>query len=110
MKIKLLYTLLLVILAPVTVFAQVKEPKTGVLFSEKLHENGTQLTLAGTGVRTKMIVKVYAGALYLADEAKTSLAQFKGQAAKPGQAVFDAISDATFARAFVLHFVRDVDA
>jgi long-chain acyl-CoA synthetase len=57
-----------------------------------------------------MMVKVYAGGLYLGDESKTALAGFKGEAAKPTQAVFDAISDANFPRMFVLHFVRDVDS
>jgi long-chain acyl-CoA synthetase len=102
--------LILAILFPFSAYSDVKEPKTGVLFSETINQDGSTLNLAGTGVRSKMMVKVYAGALYLGDEAKTALAQFKGQAAKPSQAVYDAICDAKFPRMFSLHFVRDVDA
>jgi long-chain acyl-CoA synthetase len=104
------WILMLAILLPFSAYSDVKEPKTGVLFSETIHQDGIALNLAGTGVRSKMMVKVYAGGLYVGDEAKAALAQFKGQAAKPSQAVYDAISDGAFARMFLLHFVRDVDA
>src|SRR5262245_4244873 len=104
------WLIILAVLFPILGYSDVKEPKTGVSFPETINQDGTQLSLAGTGVRSKMMVKVYAGGLYLGDEAKTALAGFKGEAAKPTQAVFDAISDANFPRMFVLHFVRDVDS
>lgn len=103
-------SLLLCILLPFVVFAEVKEPKTGVGFSETINQAGTELILAGVGVRTKMIVKVYAGALYVDTAAKSALAQFKSKAAKPDQSVYDAIADGNFAKMFLLHFARDVDS
>ena len=91
-------------------FADVTEPKTGASFPESMDVAGKNLSLAGTGVRTKFIVKVYAGALYMDAAAKSELASFKAEAAKPSQAVYDAIIRGSFARLFVLHFVRDVDS
>lgn len=89
--------------------ADVTEPKTGVPFPETREAGGKSLMLSGVGVRTKMMFKVYAGALYLDPSVKTDLASHKAQAAKPGQAVYDAICGGSFSRMFVLHFVRDVD-
>ena len=89
-------------------FADVTEPKTGVAFPESKDAGGKSLALAGAGLRSKMMVKVYAGALYLDPAVKTELASFKGQATKPTQALYDAICKGTFAKLFVLHFVRDV--
>jgi hypothetical protein len=88
--------------------ASVQEPKTGVSFDETLNQSGTDMILAGTGVRTKMMVKVYALALYLESSAKTALAQFKSEAAKPTDNLYNAVITGDFAKLFVLHFVRDV--
>jgi Chalcone isomerase-like len=88
--------------------AAVQEPKTGVSFEESVNQSGTDLVLAGVGVRTKMMVKVYAEALYLDPSVKTDLAQFKSEAAKPSENLYNAMIQGDFAKLFVLHFVRDV--
>ena len=88
--------------------AAVQEPKTGVNFDETVNQSGTDMVLAGTGVRTKMMVKVYALALYLESSGKTALAQFKSEAAKPTDNLYNAVITGNFAKMFVLHFVRDV--
>lgn len=102
--------LILCAIVPVVLYGDAKEPKTGVTFSETMNHDGTELILAGVGVRTRMIVKVYAGALYIDAAAKSALVQYKSQASNPRQAAYDAIADGNFARMFVLHFVRDVDS
>jgi chalcone isomerase-like protein len=89
--------------------ADVAEPKTNVSFPETRDAGGKSLMLSGVGLRTKMMFKVYAGALYLDPSVKTDLAPYKAQAAKPSQALYDAICSGPFSRMFVLHFVRDVD-
>lgn len=105
-----IFGLILSIMGPFLLYAEFKEPKTGVGFSETMNHEGTDLTLAGAGLRSKMMVKVYAGALYIDSAAKSSLTQFKSKASKPDQSVYDAISDGNFAKMFLLHFVRDVDS
>jgi hypothetical protein len=95
---------------PFLLYGEFKEPKTGVGFSETMNHEGTDLVLAGAGVRSKMMFKVYAGALYIDSSAKSALEQFKGKASKPDQGVYDAIADGSFAKMFLLHFVRDVDS
>lgn len=90
-------------------FAEVREPKTGVSFQETKDAGGKALALSGVGLRSKMMFKVYAGALYLDPSVKSDLASFKGQAANPTQALYDAICKGAFTKMFVLHFVRDVD-
>lgn len=90
-------------------FAEVKEPKTGVSFQDTKDAGGKTLSLSGVGLRSKMMFKVYAGALYLDPSAKSDLASFKAQAANPPQALYDAICKGAFTKMFVLHFVRDVD-
>lgn len=89
--------------------ADVTEPKTGVAFPESKDAGGKSLGLAGAGLRSKMMFKVYAGALYLDPAVKTELASFKAQASKPAQALYDAICKGSFTKLFVLHFVRDVE-
>lgn len=105
-----IFALILSIMGPFLLYAEFKEPKTGVGFSETMNHEGTDLMLAGAGLRSKMMVKVYAGALYIDSAAKSSLTQFKSKASKPDQSVYDAISDGNFAKMFLLHFVRDVDS
>lgn len=90
-------------------FAEVREPKTGVSFQETKDAGGKTLSLSGVGLRSKMMFKVYAGALYLDPSVKNDLASFKGQAGNPTQALYDAICKGPFTKMFVLHFVRDVD-
>ena len=89
--------------------ASVQEPKTGVSFDETMNQSGTDLVLAGVGVRSKMMVKVYAAGLYIDPSAKTELAQYKAEAAKPSDNLYNAIINGAFAKLFVLQFVRDVE-
>lgn len=105
-----IFSLILSVMVPFLLYGEFKEPKTGVGFSETLNHDGTDLFLAGAGVRSKMMIKVYAGALYIDTAAKSALEQVKSKAGKPDQSVYDAISDGNFARMFLLHFVRDVDS
>jgi hypothetical protein len=88
-------------------FASVQEPKTKVNFEETLNQSGADLVLLGMGVRTKMMVKVYAAGLYVEPSAKTDLAQFKSEASKPSDNVYNAIINGSFAKLIMLNFVRD---
>jgi hypothetical protein len=103
-------TLILCLTAPFLLYAEFKEPKTGIGFSETMNHEGTDLMLSGAGLRSKMMFKVYAGALYVDSAAKSALAPMKSKASKPDQGLYDAISDGNFAKLFLLHFVRDVDS
>jgi chalcone isomerase-like protein len=102
--------LILCLTTPFLLYGDFKEPKTGVGFSETMNHEGTDLMLAGAGLRSKMMFKVYAGALYLDSAAKSALAPMKAKASNPDQALYDAISDGSFAKLFLLHFVRDVES
>jgi chalcone isomerase-like protein len=102
--------LILCLTMPFLLYGDFKEPKTGVGFSETMNHEGTDLILAGAGLRSKMMFKVYAGALYLDSAAKSALAPMKAKASNPDQALYDAISDGSFAKLFLLHFVRDVES
>jgi hypothetical protein len=104
------FALILSVMVPFLLYGEFKEPKSGVGFSETMNHEGTDLMLAGAGLRSKMMFKVYAGALYLDSSAKSALATIKAKASKPDQSVYDAISDGSFAKLFLLHFVRDVDS
>jgi hypothetical protein len=104
------FALILSLIVPFLLYGEFKEPKTGVGFSETMNYEGTDLVLAGAGLRSKMMFKVYAGALYIDSAAKSALASLKSKANKPDQSVYDAISDGNFAKLFSLHFVRDVDS
>jgi hypothetical protein len=105
-----IFGLILSVMVPFLLYGEFKEPKTGVGFSETMNHEGTDLFLTGAGVRSKMMIKVYAGALYIDTAAKSALEQVKSKAGKPDQSVYDAISDGNFAKMFLLHFVRDVDS
>jgi hypothetical protein len=100
---------LMIALIAVVGFAEVKEPKSGVGFPETMDASGKSLALGGVGLRTKMMFKVYAGALYLDPSVKSDLASFKAQAAKPSQQLYDEICNKPFTKMFVMHFVRDVE-
>lgn len=104
------FALILSVMVPFLLYGEFKEPKSGVGFSETMNHEGADLMLAGAGLRSKMMFKVYAGALYLDSSAKSALATMKAKASKPDQSVYDAISDGSFAKLFLLHFVRDVDS
>src|SRR5262249_550319 len=108
MKHRILLLLLVLALCPVVVGQTVKEPKTDVPFAVTTDLDGKKLDLAGVGLRTKLIVKVYAAGLYLDRAAGAELARFKSQLAKPDQSVLDAIIHSGYDKLFVLHFVRDV--
>ena len=110
MKRSTIFSLILSVMVPFLLYGEFKEPKTGVGFSETMNHEGTDLFLAGAGVRSKMMIKVYAGALYMDTAAKSALQQVKSKAGKPDQSVYDAIADGNFAKMFLLHFVRDVDS
>jgi hypothetical protein len=102
--------LILSVMVPFLLYGEFKEPKTGVGFSETMNYEGTDLILTGAGLRSKMMFKVYAGALYIDSTAKSALEQYKSKASKPDQSVYDAIADGNFAKMFLLHFVREVDS
>jgi Chalcone isomerase-like len=105
-----IFGFILSVMVPFLLYGEFKEPKTGVGFSETINHEGADLFLAGAGVRSKMMIKVYAGALYIDTAAKSALEQVKSKAGKPDQSVYDAIADGNFAKMFLLHFVRDVDS
>jgi hypothetical protein len=98
----------IVLIAYLPLYAEIKEPKTGIIFQETLSQEGKDLKLAGTGVRTRFVVKVYAAGLYIDDTVLRDVSGF--DPARPSQQMFDAISNSEGTRAFVLKFARDVDA
>lgn len=102
-------TVILCMLFVLPALAAVQEPKTGVSFDETINQSGTDLVLSGVGVRSKMMVKVYAAGLYIESSAKAELAQYKPEAAKPSDNLYNAIINGNFAKLFVLQFVRDVE-
>jgi hypothetical protein len=106
---KILVPLLLLFLSLRVQAQEFVEPNTGVAFPETMKVDETDLQFAGAGVRTKLVVKVYAGALYLATSVKNDLAKFRDAVQKPDQSVFDALLKSSAGKMFVLHFVRDVD-
>jgi long-chain acyl-CoA synthetase len=66
---------------------------SGVKIDDKISVGGTELLLNGAGMRTRLIIKVYIGALYLPQKASTA------------QAVLSRDQQ----RRFSLHLQRDVD-
>ena len=48
------FAVVLSLLLAFSIGAAVQEPKTGVSFDEKINQSGSDLVLAGVGVRTKM--------------------------------------------------------
>lgn len=95
--------------------AKVTEPSTGVAFDGTRSFPGVTepLALTGTGVRKKMVFKVYAFALYVDPAAtRAGLAACKGKdagALANDGAVYAALAGLQGDRAAVLHFVRDVE-
>lgn len=95
--------------------ATVNEKATGVAFPIVREQAGAAhpLDLTGTGVRTKLVFKVYAFALYVdGTAAKTELSRFAGRTAdalRADPAFYAAVAGGTFDRLAVLHFVRTVD-
>jgi hypothetical protein len=81
---------ILLVLALATVGMQ---GPAGVTLADSVDVNGQTLVLNGAGVRTKLFVKVYVGALYLPSK----------------QTSADAILAADAPRRMVMHFVHDVD-
>lgn len=93
----------------VTVSADIQETKTGINFPETVPVDQRVLQLAGVGVRTKLIVKVYAAALYLEPSIREEIPNFQEAARKRDQAFYDAIIQAHAEKLFMLNFVRDVE-
>jgi hypothetical protein len=92
-------------LPPASGGQEVAEPRTGVTFPA--HVEG--MSLLGTGVRTRTLlkVKVYAIALYADGEAlRGPLAAFKGRTASPE--FYQALVWSDFPKQVTLRFVRDV--
>jgi hypothetical protein len=90
------------------------EPTTGISFSKAVRVDGKALSLLGVGVRTKIVVNVYAAALY-AEQApiKAATAAFKGRSGSQlaqDSKLFDAIANAPAAKQVLLTFARDVGA
>jgi hypothetical protein len=94
---------LLALSLAVPVLADVAEPRTGVLFPEKIGET----SLLGIGLRTKTIlkVKVYAVGLYVADAALAG--PLKG---KTGPDLYRELVWGDFPKEIHLRLVRDVSA
>jgi hypothetical protein len=94
---------LLALALAVPVLADVAEPRTGVLFPEKIGET----SLLGIGLRTKTIlkVKVYAVGLYVADSALAG--PLKG---KTGPDLYRELVWGDFPKEIHLRLVRDVSA
>ncbi len=66
----------------------------GVRFDESVHADGTELVLNGAGVRTRLVFKVYAAALYAPKKTNSAAALIESR--EP--------------RRIVMHMLRDVDA
>ena len=94
---------LLVLALAVPAHADVAEPRTGVLFPEKIGET----SLLGVGLRAKTIlkVKVYAVGLYVADAALAG--PLKG---KTGPGLYRELVWGDFPKEIHLRLVRDVSA
>ncbi len=94
----------------------VKEKATGVEFPAVRSVEGVAapLALTGTGVRTKIVFKVYAFGLYVDPKAaKEGLAKWAGKSAddlRKDPALYAAIDELKGDRLAVMHFVRDVDS
>ena len=66
----------------------------GVKLADKVQLGGSELTLNGAGVRTRVFFKVYVGALYLQQKAGST----------------DAVLADAGAKRIVMHMMRDLDA
>jgi hypothetical protein len=92
----------------------VVEPSTGIAFAPSLRVDGKALSLLGVGVRTKLVVNVYAVAFY-AEPAPMRAAAARFVALPPAKLrgeprLFAALADASAAKHIVLTFARDVGA
>jgi hypothetical protein len=105
--------------APLAARAEsVSEPSTGHSFDSLRTVDGRPFTLLGTGVRKKFIVKVYAMALYVDQEAaRGAFPALVNRAGGSDKAHLTASDHATlfvsygsFGKVGVLHFVRNVEA
>lgn len=90
------------------------EPATGIAFPTSLRADGKDLSLLGVGVRTKLVVNVYAAALYAeAAPMRAASAPFKAMSAgklASEPRLFAALAEAAAAKQVVLTFARDVGA
>jgi long-chain acyl-CoA synthetase len=66
----------------------------GVKVEEKLKVGGSELTLNGAGLRSKLFIKVYVGALYVSQKAATP----------------EGVLDSPAPRRMVMRLLRDMDA
>jgi chalcone isomerase-like protein len=87
---------------------EVKEPKTGVAFAERVGP----LVLLGVGLRVRSVamikVKVYALGLYVTDAAISGpLAAYKGKTSSPE--FYRTVVNGEFDKVVTMKFVRDVD-
>lgn len=82
------------LMAAMFAFSAVAATKYGVTFKDNKTVEGKNLVLNGIGLRKKLVVKVYVGALYL--EQKTTDA--------------DSIINSNDTMQIVLHFLRETDA
>ncbi len=96
--------------------APVVEKATGTAFPVTRTSPGAaaELELTGTGVRTKLIFKVYAFAFYVDPAAaRQALARWSGKSAadlRNDPAFYAALGDLAGDRLVIMHFVRDVDS
>jgi hypothetical protein len=108
---------LLLVVAPVRA-EEVVEPSTEQKFPAQRQVDGQTYTLVGVGVRKKVVVKVYAIAIYVEDEparrdfpALTARAGGREHARLvAGDAAPQFVTWGHFGKLAVLRFVRDVDA
>jgi hypothetical protein len=102
-----LVALLPALAAPVLAQESVTEPKSGVVFPAKVGS----LSLLGTGLRTKTMlkVKVYAVGLYVSDDALAgSLKAYKGKTAT--EPFFKELRGGDFEKQITMVFTRDLAA
>ena len=96
--------------------AGVVEPATKMVFAASATFPGASraLQLAGTGVRSKLLFKVYAFGFYVdAEAARASLSRWVGKTAEElrrDPSFYEAVVSLPGERAAVLRFVRKVDA
>lgn len=94
--------------------ADVTESETGVKFTDTVERDGKKLMIAGTGVREKGWIDVYAAALYLDPVVfKEKMKSYEGRSASDLAGDGDYFNDLIYTdmtKALVLHLVRDVGA
>jgi hypothetical protein len=111
--------MVLSLLCSAAAFAEtVQEPSTGQSFEAAATVEGRPYVLLGAGVRKKVLIKVYAMALYVDEaEARHGFPALVSRAGGRDHAKLTASDHAqsfvmwgTFGKMAILHFVRDVDA